>query len=293
MFRQSAKQPMSLESETALQGGTVCPFCRATVERFDGSYAECHECDVLISHVPAAPYDESYYYAQLNARTRKSIRRAELLWGYFRHYIAGRDCLDFGCNDGAFVAQARRNGVNCEGTDVNDQALALAKAEGDGIFRRPQELAGRHFGCVTAFDVIEHFDSLEEFFSLVSTRLASGGRLLITTPNKNSKWYGIFGLSWHGLGIPQYHRFVLSQQLLRRQLHAHGFEVEALFTTPPVEARGWKLLVASGYRLRKNKLVKACTLPMAIVKFVTGKTLISGEDDTLCVVARRTDTQNA
>jgi hypothetical protein len=49
---------------------------------------------------------------------------------------------------------------------------------------------------------------------------------------------------------------------------------------------GWKLLIASGYRLRPSVILKLAALPLALTKFVVGKRRI-GEEDTLCAVARK------
>lgn len=253
----------------------------------EAGYAECTECDVLISLTPAAAYDEDYYYFKLNARSKDALERGEILWRYFSPYIDSSSCLDFGCNDGSFVEVATRNGARCEGTDANERAVALAKAAGCGSFWLPQDLVGRRFECVTAFDVIEHFDIADDFFESVDGYLEDEGRLIVTTPNKNSKWRRMYGDGWHGFGIPQYHRFIMSERCLRRQLNLHGFEVEELFSSAPIETRGWRLLVASGYRLKKGAAAKLAILPTAVMKFIAGKTLVEGEEDTLCAVARK------
>jgi SAM-dependent methyltransferase len=265
----------------------TCRFCSCATPVIEPSYTECNQCDVFFSRRPAAAYDEDYYYFRLNARSLQTRERAEILWQYFARYIGSCACLDFGCNDGSFVEVAKRNGARCEGTDVNERAVALAKRSGSGSVWLPQDLEARKFKCVTAFDVIEHFDVMDDFFKSVDSYLEDNGLLIITTPNKNSKWRRIYGDGWHGFGIPQYHRFIFSECCLRRQLHLHGFEVEELFSTAPIETRGWRLLVASGYRLKKNAAAKLAVLPGAVMKFIAGKTLVSGEEDTLCAIARK------
>jgi SAM-dependent methyltransferase len=239
-----------------------------------------------MSLVSAAAYDSNYYYFKSNARSRESIQRAQILLNYFGRHLVGRECLDFGSNDGSFVAKAASQGIKCEGVEINRAALKIARSHRDGVFWRPDELADRKFDCVTAFDVIEHFDELQEFFNTIARSLRKSGLLIITTPNKNSKWHRIFGDGWHGLGIPQYHRLVLSKQFLRSQLRKYGYEVEEMFTCAPIGAKSWKLLVASGYRLESGLLAKVGSLPNALGKFTFGKVAARGEDDTICVVAR-------
>jgi SAM-dependent methyltransferase len=264
-----------------------CGLCAGATRIIELSYAECAHCDILISRTAAASYDEDYYYFKANARSRDARKRAEMLWRQFSRYIDSCACLDFGCNDGSFVEVAARNGARCEGTDVNERALALAKAFGRGSFWSPRDLSGRKFRCVTAFDVIEHFDILDDFFEVIDAYLEDSGLLIVTTPNKNSKWRRIYGDGWHGFGIPRYHRFIMSERSLRRQLRLHAFEVEEVFSSAPIAAKGWKLLVASGYRLKNGVAAKIAALPMAVAKFMVGRALVGGEEDTLCVVARK------
>jgi SAM-dependent methyltransferase len=256
------------------------------------TYTECPTCDVLISRVPAAVYADDYYYFKNSRLSRASLARADLLWKCFQPYFKNGRCLDIGCNDGAFVVVAARRGLTCEGVDLNEHAVRFAKANSNGQFWTVSELGEREFECVTAFDVIEHCDIVDTLLDFVARCLAPGGRLILTTPNKNSKWRTIFGHGWHGFGIPQYHRFVLSQTALRKVLEAHGFKIETMFTRPPIERHGWKLLLASGYRLKNTKLKKACVLPLAVLKYIYG-TLRGGAEDTLCVVADRTNVRRS
>jgi len=278
VIEKSLKPPSHLEP---------CIFCSGCTRVIEPSYTECLACDVLMSRRPAAAYDKDYYYFGINARSPEARERAEMLWRLFRRYIDSCVCLDFGCNDGSFVEVATRNGARCEGTDVNEHAIALAKEAGYGSFWSPLDLSARKFECVTAFDVIEHFDVVDDFFKCVDCYLEDNGLLIVTTPNKNSKWRSIYRDGWHGFGIPEYHRFIMSERCLRRQLTLHGFEVEEFFSSAPIEKLGWKLLVASGYRLKKGAGAKLAALPTAVMKFIAGKTLVSGEEDTLCVVARK------
>jgi len=268
--------------------GTSCPFCsRLFSSKANGSYFECITCDVLVSGEAPAPYDQEYYYLKRNVRSKEAKARANLLWRHFGRYISQGKCLDLGCNDGSFVALATEKGADCEGTDLSEAALNIARACGGGVFRSSSELGDTRFECITAFDVVEHIDLLHEFFEFVNHRLARNGVLIITTPNKNSKWHWIFRSGWHGLGIPQYHRFVYSKQFLGVEMERNEFAVEELFTISPLAKNGWKLLVASGYRLRRNRFYKMGALPMALAAFAAGKVLIGGEEDTICIVARK------
>lgn len=260
-----------------------CPFCKSSCYERSATYDECFKCNILISRVDPAVYDDTYYYAK-DFRTTSSLHRSELLYNYFRNEINNKRCLDFGCNDGSFVTTMVRKGFSCVGVDINKSILTKAKAAVGGEFYHTSELNSK-FSCITAFDVIEHFNNLEDFFLDCSRWLEPRGTLIITTPNKDSKWFRLFRDGWHGLGIPQYHRYVFSQQFLESQLSNYGYSVKKSFSVTPIEKNGWRLLLASGYRLRKSIYTKMLTLPWVFILFLYGKLLLDQNEDTICIVA--------
>jgi SAM-dependent methyltransferase len=239
----------------------------------------------MISRAPAAPYDSSYYYAVGNRRHRASVRRAALLVDLAADDLIGTRCLDFGCNDGSFAATLTARGYACVGVDINESMLKFASSFGDAEFRRPEDVH-EDFEILTAFDVIEHFDAPGEFFAAIDRYLKPTGRLIVTTPNKNSKWRDIYGAGWHGYGIPQYHRLLISEKFLRTQFEFFGYKIDKLLTVPPIESLRWRLLFASGYRLHVGKLRKIAALPGSALKLVAGS-FVNGEEDTIYATARK------
>jgi SAM-dependent methyltransferase len=263
----------------------MCVVCGERAVASYGGYHECVACDVLISTRPAGQYDENYYYAKRNASSPRSLERAALLWKLVGKDLLGRKCLDFGCNDGAFVRVANRMGADCWGVDINASMVKLADMVGGGKFLLP-ELVDEAFEVVTAFDVLEHFERPLEFFSAVDRFIMPNGRVIVSTPNTRSKWRAIYGPGWHGYGIPQYHRFLVSLSALRVIMSGAGYAIEYADTVAPIEGRKWRLLIASGYRLHSGSFSKAARLPRAIVKYLLGRRA-SGEEDTLIAIGRK------
>jgi SAM-dependent methyltransferase len=264
---------------------TSCQFCGGQLQPAPGGYGCCERCDVMISGIPAAGYTHDYYYALANARSAASLRRAAMLVELAEGDLAGKRCLDFGCNDGSVVAALTARGRYCIGVDINESMLRFARSCRDGDFRLPEEVR-ELFDTVTAFDVIEHFERPGQFFDAIERYLEPSGRLLITTPNKNSKWRAIYGAGWHGYGIPQYHRLLMSEKFLRHQLERFGYMVEKVMSVPPIDTPRWRLLVASGYRLRGSWAGKLAAAPGSVVKLIAGG-FTHGEEDTLYAVARK------
>lgn len=271
--------------ETA-NGGTTerCRFCGRSCSKAGQHYLECARCGVLISDAPPGDYDEAYYYSR-RMRGRLAKRRAKRLISLFWPWLHPGKCLDFGCNDGSFVEALNRRGGDCDGVEINESMVAAAREQGERVFR-PDELKG-NYKILTAFDVLEHFDDPAGFFSRAQGRIERDGLLIITTPNAGSKWRKIFGESWHGFGIPQYHRLIFGRAFLEKALLDNGYEPVRLFSRPPIGPGGWRLLLASGYRLQSGYGKKALALPGAALKLAAGKTIVGGEEDTLCAVARK------
>jgi 2-polyprenyl-3-methyl-5-hydroxy-6-metoxy-1,4-benzoquinol methylase len=263
----------------------LCPLCNSDLVILNSQYNVCHHCELCTSRLPAAGYDGNYYFTS-EFRSSDAVARATSLLDLFRQHLSGNKCLDLGCGDGSFVVAAARYGVDCVGVDINASTIAKAKAAGGGRFFCVHEL-DETFSCVTAFDTIEHFEAPDDFFAAADRYLSPGGHLIVTTPNFGSRWIRIFGNGWHGFGIPQYHRSIFSTRSMSIVLQKHRYRVVTMFSVPPIGKGGWRFLLSSGYRLQSGYLRKLTAFPLATVRFILGSLVASGEDDTLCVVARK------
>jgi len=94
--------------------------------------------------------------------------------------------LDVGCGSGAWLARLADLGfTDLQGIDKDSKVFdceAAAFVELD-IDHESINLGTKTFGLITAIEVIEHLENPGHFWDLVSTYLAEGGRLLLTTPN--------------------------------------------------------------------------------------------------------------
>jgi ubiquinone/menaquinone biosynthesis C-methylase UbiE len=101
----------------------------------------------------------------------------------------GQRVLDLGCGEGDFAAALAEAGLEVTAADVAERALARARARHGGLHC---ELVPPHgpfpwpdgaFDVVWASEVIEHVADTARWLSEVRRVLASGGRLLLTTPD--------------------------------------------------------------------------------------------------------------
>jgi 2-polyprenyl-6-hydroxyphenyl methylase/3-demethylubiquinone-9 3-methyltransferase len=106
--------------------------------------------------------------------------------------LAGRTAMDVGCGAGLLCEPLARLGAEVTGVDAAPELIAAARAhaagQGLGIDYRAcgvEEIAGQ-FDLVTAMEVIEHVASPQAFLHDLAARLAPGGLLILSTPNRTA-----------------------------------------------------------------------------------------------------------
>jgi 2-polyprenyl-6-hydroxyphenyl methylase / 3-demethylubiquinone-9 3-methyltransferase len=104
--------------------------------------------------------------------------------------LSGKSALDVGCGAGLLCEPLARLGARVTGVDAAPEAIAVASrhAAGEGLsidYRsgEVEELTGG-FDLVTSMEVIEHVTDPAAFVGALGERLADGGLLILSTPNR-------------------------------------------------------------------------------------------------------------
>ena len=171
--------------------------------------------------------------------------------------------LDVGCGTGAWLQRLRQRGfASLHGTDLDTEQFALS---GIPIFANDlnQEcwsVAPQTFRLITAIEVIEHLQNINNFFRNLHRHLDDEGLCLITTPNVHSlharlRYLLTADMKQFGrIGDPT-HLFPLLGATLDRLCVRHGFEVIDQWGYPAsgdcVGARVW---VNAAVRLLRHVL---------------------------------------
>jgi 2-polyprenyl-6-hydroxyphenyl methylase/3-demethylubiquinone-9 3-methyltransferase len=106
--------------------------------------------------------------------------------------LEGKSALDVGCGAGLLAEPLARLGAKVTAVDAAPELIEVAKAhaEGQGLaidYRATGvEGIGGKFDLVTAMEVIEHVADPQEFIESLAVRLAPGGLMILSTPNRTA-----------------------------------------------------------------------------------------------------------
>jgi len=106
-----------------------------------------------------------------------------------RRPLNGKTALDVGCGAGLLTEPLARLGAKVTGIDASPEVIAAARDHARAValdvdyrIGEVEELKGQ-FDLVTCMEVIEHVADPALFLRALAARLASGGLLIMSTPN--------------------------------------------------------------------------------------------------------------
>ena len=106
--------------------------------------------------------------------------------------LAGKTALDVGCGAGLLAEPLARLGAKVAAIDAAEELIEVAKAHaaGQGLeidYRHAAvESIGGRFDLVTSMEVIEHVADPQAFLTSLAARLAPGGLMILSTPNRTA-----------------------------------------------------------------------------------------------------------
>lgn len=110
-----------------------------------------------------------------------------------RRPLAGMSALDVGCGAGLLCEPLARLGADVTGVDAAPRNVAAAAIHAEGAGLDIRYLAGEvgaldigTFDLVTAMEVLEHVADKPAFVAALAARLAAGGLMVLSTPNRTA-----------------------------------------------------------------------------------------------------------
>jgi 2-polyprenyl-6-hydroxyphenyl methylase/3-demethylubiquinone-9 3-methyltransferase len=106
--------------------------------------------------------------------------------------LEGKSALDVGCGAGLLAEPLARLGAKVTAIDAAPELIEVAKAHAGG---QGLEIDYRHaavedmdgtFDLVTSMEVIEHVADPQAFMNSLAARLARGGLMILSTPNRTA-----------------------------------------------------------------------------------------------------------
>lgn len=144
------------------------------------------------------PKGSSAMLHKLNPVRLGFVREAiDMHWGgdiRARMPLAGKSALDVGCGAGLLCEPLARLGGEVTGVDAAPENIAAATHHAEGVGLDIRYIAGEigsldigTFDLVTCLEVIEHVADKPAFLAALAARLAPGGLMVLSTPNRTLK----------------------------------------------------------------------------------------------------------
>lgn len=228
----------------------ACPGCRAAVSetaRHPGfgtarirrccacgtEYASPQPSDERLSDIYSAEYYDAWNLESPEVLRKMKAMSFQPLVREIEHCRA-RQILDVGCAHGEFLRSIDGLGAELFGVDRNEAAIAAAQtavphAEFHAGTLEDEPFGDKRFDAITMIDFIEHVRDPEGELRHAASRLAPAGRVLISTPRRDSTVARMTGRNW-----PQYreeHLVYFSLAGLSAALQRAGLVITRTFPT--------------------------------------------------------------
>ena len=135
--------------------------------------------------------------------------------------------LDIGCGCGFFIKQFKEmDGFDVKGVELNGTACRTAKECGLDVenVRIEDFKDARPFDYIVFFELIEHLLDPMAFMKEIFSKAQNGTRILISTPNIGSFFFGILKRKWPAIH-PASHNYYFSRKTISELAGKAGFQV--------------------------------------------------------------------
>lgn len=148
-------------------------------------------------------------------------------------FVSSGRLLEIGCGSGRMLQQFQRLGWQCEGIDLDPEAVRNANRKGLEVHEGElcaQRYPDNYFDAVVMSHVIEHVYDPKGLLAECRRVLKPSGRLVLVTPNLDSLGHRLYREHWRGLECPR-HLHLFTASLLAKVAESVGFRCSSFGTT--------------------------------------------------------------
>lgn len=151
--------------------------------------------------------------------------------------------LDFGAGSGALVEALRKRGVDCDGVETSSGARDFSsRRRGISLLANVSEISGKSYDVVLMIEVIEHLQEPWEELASIRKLLASGGKLFVTTPDREGLRARMEKGFWRE-ATKKFHLILFNRPSLESVLRHCGFDDVQRVRFSPVQKCGFKAVL--------------------------------------------------
>ena len=198
----------------------TCPACRlAFVHPLPGTLEGLYGEDYF------AGAEEGFGYVDYDADKEPMVGAFLKYLAIIRQYrLTATSLFDVGAATGFFLDVARKNGFAVAGVELSEYAAAAARQKGIAVATGTLSEAEGSYDVITMLDLIEHVPDPRAELKNAHSLLASGGLLVINTPDRGSPYAKLMGKGWH-LIVPPEHLYYFNRRNLAQLLAECGYRV--------------------------------------------------------------------
>lgn len=207
----------------------------------DWSLLECNNCGLRFGYSQNMSnykniYDKSYFnsenakkigYSNYSKSREIKLLTFEKFFKEIESIIPIGSHLDVGSAFGYSIEIAKRNGWYSEGVEISPYAVDISQKYINTKIHCTDFLSysnRKQYNLITAWDVLEHLSSPNQFFSRVNLLLRKKGILALTTPLSNSLFAKLFGKKWFEYKWPE-HKYYLNKKNLFSYCSRYNFKI--------------------------------------------------------------------
>lgn len=216
-----------------------CIFCnqysnQVVIEENGYTGKRCSLCGLIfVTPMPSYPelskiYVQSHRYAETHIGFKKSKQvHAKHTLTRIKNYKNKGSLLELGAGAGYFLLEAKKQGFSVYGIEPNKiEAIYInekLKINCESLLLNENSFEGRTFDIIYHCDVLSHFYSPINEFSMINKKLNDDGILVFETGNTadvKNRYYRYFS----EFGYPD-HLFLFGENSLRKLLEQTDFEI--------------------------------------------------------------------